>query len=152
MVGVIKNIFMSSTVSNVNGSSSSAFDFNPLAGKSKSLDQNDFLKLLVTQIQFQNPLNPKSDTDMAAQMAQFTALQQATQSSSSLQMMQASSLIGTNVQLDTDDLLKSGTVTGIKMENGKPKILVNGFEYNLNQILSVAAAPVLTTTNNTATN
>src|SRR5690242_14858924 len=61
------------------------------------LDQTDFLKLLVAQIQYQDPMNPQSDTQMAAQMAQFTTLQQATQSSSSLAMMQANSLIGSSV-------------------------------------------------------
>ncbi len=109
-----------------------------LPGASKALDQNDFLKLLVTQIQFQNPMNPKSDTDMAAQMAQFTSLQQATQMSSSLTMLQANSLVGSTVQVQAGGKnAESGTVSGILLDGGTPKILVNGKVFNLSQITSV---------------
>src|SRR5580698_6305382 len=69
---------------------------------SSVLNQSDFLQLLVAQIQYQDPMNPQSDTDMAAQMAQFTALQQATQSTNSLAMMQANSLIGSTVTVQVD--------------------------------------------------
>src|SRR5258708_40267194 len=66
-----------------------------------ALTQNDFLKLLVAQMSAQDPLNPQSNTDFAAQMAQFSALQtsQATQGDMSLlqasqQVQQANGLIG----------------------------------------------------------
>jgi len=38
------------------------------------LDKADFLELLCTQLRYQDPLNPQSDTDMAAQLAQYTSL------------------------------------------------------------------------------
>lgn len=40
------------------------------------LGKNDFLKLLITQVQNQDPMNPSSDTDFIAQMAQFSSLEQ----------------------------------------------------------------------------
>ena len=43
---------------------------------SKSLTQNDFLKLLVAQMTQQDPLNPKSDIEMIPQMVSFTQLEQ----------------------------------------------------------------------------
>lgn len=43
--------------------------------KSKPLDKNDFLSLLVKQLQFQDPLNPQDNTQMVAQLAQFSALE-----------------------------------------------------------------------------
>jgi flagellar basal-body rod modification protein FlgD len=52
------------------------------ANKSKNtrntgeLGKNDFLQLLITQVQHQDPLDPQSDTDFIAQMAQFSALEQ----------------------------------------------------------------------------
>jgi flagellar basal-body rod modification protein FlgD len=41
----------------------------------QTLNQADFLQLLVTQMSSQDPLNPESDTDFAAQLAQFSSLQ-----------------------------------------------------------------------------
>src|SRR5579859_4810256 len=81
---------------------------------SGALNQADFLQLLVAQIQYQDPMNPQSDTQMAAQMAQFTSLQQATQSTSSLAMIQANSLVGNNVTVQIDSKTStSGVVTGV---------------------------------------
>jgi flagellar basal-body rod modification protein FlgD len=47
--------------------------------KSNVLGQDAFLKLLITQLQNQNPLEPMKDTEFIAQMAQFSALEQMTQ-------------------------------------------------------------------------
>lgn len=117
---------------------------------SSTLNQSDFLKLLVAQIQYQDPMNPQSDTEMAAQMAQFTSLQQATQSTSSLAMIQANSLVGStvNVQIDSQNST-SGVVTGIVMNNGTPQITVGGQNYGLNQITSIAPASIASTGANT---
>ena len=38
--------------------------------------ENDFLQLLITQVQHQDPLNPSTDTEFIAQLAQFSALEQ----------------------------------------------------------------------------
>src|ERR1700691_3777192 len=83
---------------------------------SSVLNQADFLQLLVAQIQYQDPLNPQSDTEMAAQMAQFSTLQQTTQSTSSLSMMQANSMIGSTVTVQVDSQNSAtGVVTGVVM-------------------------------------
>ncbi len=44
----------------------------------QSLGQDEFLKLLVTQLKHQDPLSPMKDKDFIAQMAQFSALEQMT--------------------------------------------------------------------------
>ena len=104
-----------------------------------ALNQNDFLKLLVAQIQYQDPMNPQSDTQMASQMAQFTSLQQATQSTSSLAMIQANSLVGSNVTVQIDSKHStSGVVTGVTLNNGTPQVTVSGQNYGLNQITSIS--------------
>ena len=114
----------------------------------QTLSQQDFLQLLVAQLQNQDPMNPQSDTAMAAQMAQFTSLQQSSAMSSSLAMLQANSLLGNTVTLQVDPkTVTMGVVQGVVMQNGAPQIMVNGIAYNLNQVTAV----VPTTTDPTAT-
>ena len=126
-----------------------------LTTSSQALNQKDFLKLLVSQIVNQDPLNPQSDTQMAAQMAQFTSLTQASAMSSSLAMMQADSLLGSTVTLQLDSQTStSGVVQGVILQNGTPRILVNGATYDLNQVVAVTptATAATTTPTSAATN
>ena len=127
---------------------------NPVTGTSapsSTLTQNDFLKLLVAQMSAQDPLNPQSNTDFAAQMAQFSALQtsQATQGDiSGLQasqlVQQASGMIGRGVTLQAQNGTQpTGVVTGVQMVSGVPKLVVNGSLYDLSQVLGISAAPAV---------
>lgn len=124
------------------------------AAPNNNLTQADFLKLLVAQMSAQDPLNPQSNTDFAAQMAQFSALQtsQSTQSDMSLlqasqQVQQANGLIGRTVSLQANDgTTPNGLVTGVQIVSGVPKIVVNGALYDLSQVLSISAPPTTLTT------
>jgi flagellar basal-body rod modification protein FlgD len=130
---------------------SSANNANAAAGTavSKSLNQGDFLKLLVAQLTSQDPLNPQSNTDFAAQMAQFSALQtsQSTQQeilklNSAQQVQQANDLIGRVVMLQTaDGKLAQGTVSGVELSDGIPSLVVNGAWYDLSQVIGITSPP-----------
>lgn len=120
----------------------------------QTLNQNDFLKLLTTQMSAQDPMNPKSDIDFTAQLAQFSSLEQ-TQTmardiaslKSQQQFLQAGSLIGTTVALQSDsNTVLTGVVSGMQLQSGTPMLMVNGHAYNLNQVLSVATTPTTPTT------
>jgi len=118
----------------------------------QALTQNDFLQLLVSQMENQDPTNPQSDTDMAAQMAQFTSLTQSSAMSSSLSMLQANSLIGSTVTVQTDS--NGDTATGVVQSvqigsssaGGLPQISINGTSYNLSQVVSVTPTPASNST------
>jgi hypothetical protein len=69
----------------------------------QTLNQQDFLNLLVTELQNQDPMNPMSDTDFIAQMAQFSTLQQSQQTYQSISEMQATNLIGSTVNVTATD-------------------------------------------------
>ena len=58
------------------------------------LGKSDFLNLLATQMQYQNPLEPMSDTDFIAQLAQFSALEQMEAMSNAMLAMQAYNMVG----------------------------------------------------------
>jgi flagellar basal-body rod modification protein FlgD len=110
-----------------------------LPASTQTLNQADFLKLLVTQMSSQDPLNPESDTDFAAQLAQFSALQATQTMATELQGIQADSLIGQTVTVTPSSGAGqvSGVVSAVQVSSGTPDILVNGQAYNLNQISSV---------------
>jgi flagellar basal-body rod modification protein FlgD len=114
-----------------------------VSGANQTLTQNDFLQLLVAQMENQDPLNPQSDTEMASQMAQFTSLTQTSAMSSSLSEMQANSLIGSTVTVQnsnsnsTSSGVVSSVLSGSESSDGTPQIVINGTGYDLSQILSV---------------
>jgi flagellar basal-body rod modification protein FlgD len=116
------------------------------ANPNQTLNQADFLNLLVTQMTSQDPLNPESDTQFAAQLAQFSALQESQQMDTDLKGIQSTGLIGSVVSVtpSTGGAAVSGTVSGVQINAGVPEISVGGTLYNLNQIQTITA-PVLTT-------
>ncbi len=53
----------------------------------KDLDKDAFLKILVAQLTYQDPLNPMDDKEFIAQLAQFTSLEQLTNIAGSMETM-----------------------------------------------------------------
>jgi flagellar basal-body rod modification protein FlgD len=106
----------------------------------QTLNQADFLQLLVTQMSDQDPLDPQSDTEFAAQLAQFSALQQSQNMSQDMSVLQANALIGETVNVTTTDGSSSltGTVGSVMINAGVPEVMVNGQAYNLSQISSIS--------------
>ena len=110
----------------------------------QQLNQDDFLKLLTTQLSNQDPLKPMDDTQFIAQMAQFSALQQATTLtkdfeafSSAQQITSAQNLLGRTVTLSTDGTDATGPVNEIRISNGAAQIIVNGVGYDPAKVTSV---------------
>ncbi|MGG6313545.1 flagellar hook capping FlgD N-terminal domain-containing protein [Paenibacillus macerans] len=58
--------------------------------KSNELGKDDFLKLMMTQMQNQDPLSPMDNTQFVAQMAQFTSVEQLVNISEQLKAMSQS--------------------------------------------------------------
>jgi flagellar basal-body rod modification protein FlgD len=118
-------------------------------GSSQTLNQADFLKLLVTQMTEQDPLSPESNTDMAAQMAQFSALQAQQNTEQDIQGLQAINLIGSTVSLTTSGgAAGSGVVSAVQVQAGTPSVVVNGQTYALSQISGITQTPTTTPTTN----
>ena len=116
---------------------------------SQTLNQADFLQLLVTQMTSQDPLDPESDTDKAAQMAQFSSLQSSQQMQGDLQNIQATGLIGQTVSAtpSTGGSPITGVVTSVQVSAGTPQIIIGGQTYNLSAITAVTPTVTTTTSN-----
>ena len=102
-----------------------------------TLDKHDFLQLLVTQLRLQNPLDPLSDQEFSAQLAQYSALeemQNANKSLQSLLFLNASSLVGKEVEL-TDGTV--GKVEGVTVKEEQVVLEVGEREYNISEVVKV---------------
>lgn len=64
----------------------------------QAMDKNAFMQLLVTQLRYQDPLNPMDNQEMMAQMAQFTALEQMMNVATATNKQLAHSMIGNFVE------------------------------------------------------
>ncbi|EGD46026.1 flagellar hook capping protein [Ruminiclostridium papyrosolvens DSM 2782] len=107
------------------------------------LGKNDFLNLLVTQLRYQDPLQPVDDKEFIAQMAQFSSLEQMQNMNGSMTKSQAFTLIGKVITATTTDdkTLEvnsvQGTVTSVKMKDGKTFVVVNNKDVDVDRITQV---------------
>jgi flagellar basal-body rod modification protein FlgD len=94
-----------------------------------SLGQDDFMRILLTQLQFQDPLKPMDNQEFIAQMAQFTSLELNRQSNDKTDVLltiqtatQAMGLIGKQVDVTTDSGSQTGTIEEVRFQNGQPSM------------------------------
>jgi len=113
----------------------------------QTLGQSDFLKLLVTQMTSQDPLNPESGTDFVAQLAQFSSLSASQSMEGGISTLQANDLLGRTVTVTSTDtnLPTTGTVSAVQIQGGTPQIVVNGQSYTLSEISAISPAATATT-------
>lgn len=120
----------------------------------KTLGQDDFLKLLAQQFQSQDPMKPVDDTAYLAQLAQFTSLEQTNSISTSLTEMKtqqalttANSYIGHNVTInDGSDTNVTGSVSGVEIQDGTPRLVVGGNTYAVSSVIKVESGSTSQTT------
>lgn len=118
------------------------------------LGKDSFLQLLITQMRYQDPLEPVKDTEYIAQLAQFNALEQMQNLNDKFdkmlkwsQMTQASSLIGKQIdglsvkngekdgKTDTEKV--SGIVKEVKFVKGEPRLVVGEMEVALGDVVRI---------------
>lgn len=105
---------------------------NSAIDQSQQLNQEEFIKLFLAQLNFQDPSDPLDTQEFLAQMAQFAALNQAQQQSQSLDSLlymssvsQASNLLGKTVNFVSQSGTGSGDVTAVDFARGVPLLTIN---------------------------
>ena len=112
---------------------------------SASADKDMFLKLLVAQMKYQDPMNPTDSSEFLAQSAQFTALEkmsttaeQVTQLVGLQMAFGASSMVGRTVTYPMEDGTSvSGPVSSVKFTSTGPMLTVDGVDVPFADVTSV---------------
>jgi len=109
------------------------------------LDKDDFLKLLITQLTHQDPLNPMEDKEFIAQMAQFSSLEQLTNLNAGLESMtnfvmtNAVNYIGRTVTFyNSEGKELSYKVTSVTFNQGEVTLHYDGGSVPLENVIGVA--------------
>ena len=137
-----------STTDGVSGPSATTSGTAAAKGGIGALDKDAFLKLLVAQLKYQNPLQPTDPSQMMAQTAQFTmveslqAISQTQADASAWQRVVAGQgMVGRKVTGLSGDAPVSGVVRGLTMTADGPLLeLADGTRLPVAAVLSVTAA------------
>lgn len=117
---------------------------------SKELDKDAFLRLMLLQMQSQDPLSPMDHADMIAQLAQFSALEQMNNLNDSftvfgrdIQQMNfsaANGFLGRTISgIDLNGNIKQGTVDRVVMDSGSVYVLVDNTPIPVANVFEVKA-------------
>lgn len=106
------------------------------------LGKDAFLQLLVAQMKYQDPLNPTSDTEYIAQLAQFSQLEQMQNLAATNENSQMLSMVGKEVCVSSENEdgtlnYKQGIVEGVTISGGKAFLTVDGSLYDSEHLVEV---------------
>lgn len=117
---------------------------NQVNATGSTLGYDQFLQLLCAEMQYQDPLEPTSNTDYVAQMATFSQLEATLSSTQTQQNNMANALVGKQVILEVtsettgNTTFVQGRVDYVMYENGEVFLSVNDNLYPLSTLDTVA--------------
>jgi flagellar basal-body rod modification protein FlgD len=123
-----------------------------VTGSKNTLGQDDFLKLLVTQLRHQDPLEPVKDQEFIAQLANFSSLEQITNLNKQFSQMtallhdnlyaitsiqQATACLGHIIEYRSGEEVLTGMVDVVRIEDGLPVLMVGENKVDLSSVLAI---------------
>ncbi len=131
-----------------------SFESERQTGPNSKLGKDEFLKILLVQLQHQDPTNPLEDKEFIAQLAQFSSLEQLINISDGLEdltenfrnylIYSAASFIGKSVTADGSQISKeNGSVGSIfyTLDDVASHVYINIYDQNNNLIQSLELGP-----------
>ncbi|HAI20611.1 MAG TPA: flagellar hook capping protein [Clostridiales bacterium UBA8153] len=105
----------------------------------KALEEVDFLRLITTQLRYQDPMRPLDEREFLVQMAQLSSLQElrAIRTLVSGAAWQAATLVGREVELATPQGPVRGTVSAVRLGD-QASLEVGGRSFGLGQLVRVS--------------
>jgi flagellar basal-body rod modification protein FlgD len=112
------------------------------------MGKETFLKLLVAQLQYQDPSNPASSTEFMSQTATFSQVEKldelvslTTASLTSQSALTAGAMVGQTVSyMATNGEITKGTVTSVRFNSAEPSLVVDGNEVPMSRLTEVTLA------------
>src|SRR3954454_799050 len=125
-----------STVTTATDPTTAATATTSVKGDNATLGKDDFLKLLVAQLQHQDPMNPTDNNEFMSQMTSYSTLEQVTnlaksnaEMASTLTMGQSLGLLGKTVTyVGADKVAHTGVVEKVVTDGGVATFTVGGVE------------------------
>lgn len=102
-----------------------------------ALGKDEFLQLLVTQMQYQDPLNPTSDTEFIAQMAQFSSLEQMQNLNNNFSIYKAYELVGKEVSGTVNGTVIEGVVDAVRNQSNGQYAVIGDSLVSIDKITKV---------------
>ena len=138
-------------------SSATSTSTSTSTSSSTALNKDAFLQLLVTQMQYQDPLDPQDNSEYLSQLAQFSSLEQMTNVASalsgvsslvsnidsSLLVGQLSNMIGQNVQWTTTTTNTDSSGKAITDSSGKTQTTTTKYEGTVTGVSISDGTPTL---------
>lgn len=131
---------MSSTIGGISGVGMNITD--TVSGSNSKLDQMDFLKLLMIQLSYQDPLNPMDSAQFSAQLAEFSQLEQLTLMNENLDYAMQTNLV---LAQSVNNTMAATMIGQDVLAYGNEVELEEGEEATLNYNLSASAQTVTIT-------
>lgn len=101
------------------------------ATQQNTIDQEDFIKLFLSQLQFQDPLEPVDNREFLAQLAQFSNLEQTRQTSQNTEGLlvmnssaQALGLLSKTVEISNQGAATNGSVIAVQFTSSGPELTI----------------------------
>jgi flagellar basal-body rod modification protein FlgD len=122
----------------------------PARSRKMELKTEDFIKMMLTQLQHQDPMEPAKNEQLLAQMSQIGQLQSASSLQETLKGLALQNQIGSGGQLmgkmvagmDDNDQQVQGLVTAVRVQQNQVYLeLDTGHTLKLDRVTDIAAAP-----------
>lgn len=103
---------------------------------------DSYLKLMVAQMQNQDFNDPMDDSEVLAQMAQYSMLEGIKTMTQQSNISYATSLVGKVVTVNGTDGLYTGKVESITVSNGKVKLMIDGGAYDSDKVTDIVSEDI----------